>query len=785
MAPLPKIKTPPVAAFDEAAIRAHCAMLHSLADGINGVLVSSVFFANTTGGADVDGAVSHHAIGDVDGTVEAIMAHASTAGANCYIGLQVMRRGLGRGKRGTEADIVAVLGLVADMDSDKRMSGSLPLDANLVLETSPGNQQPFILFDRPIPPAEAKPLAAALKRATGSDHGTADIAHVWRIPGCLNWPNKKKLERGRSIEPVTVIVQDHWDGTLTSVEELRGALEPWSGPAAAAASVTLGELPSVNGIAVTENASVLLAACDVGDRSEHAARVVEQLAFDGYTAEQAASLFLSSEGDWFHRYTTEQRAQKDFARLWGKFGVPLIEEREAQAERGKQFAAAMLSKRSVPAPANDNIKPNLSDTPNMHPSPFTPEAAGGLLAEIATWVNSTAIVPVPELSLAAAIALLGGCFGKKAIGPTNAGVNIYFCTLLATAGGKGHPPKAIRALGDLCGAQGAVSNGDPTSYAAIERMLRKSISTVAVLDEFGILLQDINGRNQNSASASIRKMLLAIFDQSNSVFDGRIYASSETKKDDGPLIGPALTVLAMTTPSTLYAGLSAASVSDGFINRFVFVTGSRDEDGVRVPSLDVDLKPPASLVAALHRAITQFPKPPAGATKAKIPFEGGEHGEAYKRWGEIFLWQHRRGWDEVYNDINGRAAENTVRLAAIRAIGRDAGKPSISLDDVEWAWAVVYRSIELIASGVSRHMSSSPAEALRKCIVEILREAPDHTIAYSALLRRKGVRGSDLREVDGALQYLIESDEIRILGKPKPGAGSKFQLLDLATETAT
>lgn len=241
----------------------------------------------------------------------------------------------------------------------------------------------------------------------------------------------------------------------------------------------------------------------------------------------------------------------------------------------------------------------------------------------------------------------------------------------------------------------------------------------------------------------------------------------------------------MTTPSTLYAGLSAASVADGFINRFIFVTGARDENGIRVPSLDVSLKPPTTLVASLQMAITNFPKPSAGSTKAKVPFDGGEQGDAYKRWGEIFMWQHRPGWDEVYNDINGRAAENTVRLATIRAISRDAQNPSISLDDVEWAWAIVYRSIELIANGVTRHMSSSPAEALRKCIVEILREAPDCIIAYSALLRRKGVRGSALREVDEALQYLIESKEIKILGRPKPGAGSKFQLLDLATELAT
>ncbi|MGO6848275.1 DUF3987 domain-containing protein [Rhizobium ruizarguesonis] len=783
MAPIPKVKINPAAAFDEAAIRAHVEMVHSLAAGIDGLLVTSAYFANPTGDSDAPGAVTHHAVGDVDGMVEAIMAHASTPHANVFTGLQVMRKGLPRGKRGGEADIVAVLGLVVDLDADTGKSGQMPIEPNVVLETSTGNFQPFILFDRAISPAEAKPLAAALKRATGSDHGTADVAHVWRVPGSLNWPNKKKLERGRSPEPISVVVDLAWDGALTSVDELRGALDPWATAPASHSSVTIGDLPSIEGVELSTRAAEMLAANDVGDRSEHAARVVEQLAFDGLTAEQACAAFLSATGNWFERYATKDPIA-DFRRTFAKFGIPHIEERESSAEVSAAFIEKNAGKRA-PVAANDNAPADLSSTPQMHPDPFTPQAAGGLLSEIATWVSKTAIVPVPELSLAAAIALLGGCFGKKAIGPTNAGVNIYFATLLATAGGKGHPPKAIRALGDLCGATGAVSNGDPTSYAAIERMLRKSISTVAVLDEFGILLQDINGKNQNSASASIRKMLLAIFDQSNSVFDGRIYASSETKKDDGPLVGPALTILAMTTPSTLYAGLSAASVADGFINRFIFVTGARDENGIRVPSLDVNLKPPTTLVASLQRAITAFPKPSAGSTKAKVPFDGGEQGDAYKRWGEIFMWQHRPGWDEVYNDINGRAAENTVRLATIRAISRDAQNPAISLDDVEWAWAIVYRSIELIANGVTRHMSSSPAEALRKCIVEILREAPDCTIAYSALLRRKGVRGSALREVDEALQYLIESKEIKILGRPKPGAGSKFQLLDLATELAT
>jgi hypothetical protein len=465
MAPIPKYKTQPatVPTFDEALIRTHCEMLHSLAAGIDGVLVISAFLANPLGEKDSPSAVSHCRIGDVDGMVEAVMAHTQTPNANVFAGLQVMRKGLTRGSRGLESDIIAVLGLVADMDGDTGRLGTLPVEADLVLETSPGNSQPFILFDRPLPPSEAKTLALALKRATGSDHGTGDVAHVWRIPGCLNWPNKKKLERGRPPEPAAVTVTQPWAGSLTNIDDLRAAFEPWSQVPVSASAISLGNLPSVEGITASENAAALLAANEVGDRSEHAARVVEQLAFDGLSAEQAASLFLTAEGDWILRYPTEERATKDFERMWGKFGVPLIEERAEQTARAQHLAAAVTRKADRVA-ANDNSALPTS-TPNMHPNPFTPEAAGGLLAEIATWVNSTAIVPVKELSLAAAIALLGGCFGKSAIGPTNAGVNVYFCTLLGTAGGKGWPPKAIRTLGDLCGAQGAVSNGDPTSYS--------------------------------------------------------------------------------------------------------------------------------------------------------------------------------------------------------------------------------------------------------------------------------------------------------------------------------
>lgn len=443
----------------------------------------------------------------------------------------------------------------------------------------------------------------------------------------------------------------------------------------------------------------------------------------------------------------------------------------------KAFAKVVVA----PVAANDNHPEPAA--PRMHPDPYSVEAAGGLLGQIATWITSTSIIPVPELSLCSALALMAGLYGGKALSPSNSGINLYMTTVLDTAGGKGHPPKAIRKLAGRLGAAGkdAVVNGDHTSYAAIERTLRRSPSCAIVMDEFGLTLQDINATNRNSVAASIRKVLLAVYDQANSVFDGRIYASAETKKELEPIDGPALTVLGMTTNDTLYAGLSEASVADGFLNRFLFVTADTSGRQIKVPSLNRETNVPPSLEAALKEALLSFPTQPKGGNLAKpeklmIEMDGGESGEAYARWGEVFLWQQSPHWREDARNIIGRASENTLRLATLRAISRIPAAPLVSVEDVEWGWAIVHRSVNLVREGVRLHMSASPAEALRKAIVAAITEFSG-PMPYSKLMERKGVRGSDTRQLADALRWLVESGQVVDANSmPSPGKGSKFRL---------
>jgi hypothetical protein len=95
----------------------------------------------------------------------------------------------------------------------------------------------------------------------------------------------------------------------------------------------------------------------------------------------------------------------------------------------------------------------------------------------------------------------------------------------------------------------------------------------------------------------------------------------------------------MTTPETLFADLSESSITDGFINRFIFTTGSAPAI-VAPPKLVRDNRPAKVLIDSLKEAQTACPRSDELMAKLSVPFDGGEGGNAHKRWNEVFQWQH-------------------------------------------------------------------------------------------------------------------------------------------------
>lgn len=129
---------------------------------------------------------------------------------NVYVPVHLVRLDLAPGKRGKASDITAVFGAVIDADSDKQNDHVTPDIAptfSLVTSRIPSiNRQYFWLFDDPVEKDDALDLMGLLYKKCGGDHGTKDVAHVWRIAGTLNFPNEAKIKRGRPQEPQQIEV---------------------------------------------------------------------------------------------------------------------------------------------------------------------------------------------------------------------------------------------------------------------------------------------------------------------------------------------------------------------------------------------------------------------------------------------------------------------------------------------------------------------------------------------------------------------------------------------------
>src|SRR5713101_271610 len=267
----------------KAALRHHAQMLHDLAASFRGrgKLIVASFGEDPATGRKLSPKIQHFEIGEVDGMVRAIERLGQERHRNVYTPLSVFRHDLPAGKKGEEKDVVAGLGLVGDFDdADAAQYGArMPVRPNYVLETSAGRFQAFILFKTHTSPEQAKRLAVAQKGFARCDHGTADICHVWRVPGTLNWPNKKKLSQGRPAAPEAVRVVQAWRGSPTDVELLGTMLRTKIGKSAAghARYGTASSLPSTRHELPGSLVKLLDTRLPEGERSEHVFHVIRCL----------------------------------------------------------------------------------------------------------------------------------------------------------------------------------------------------------------------------------------------------------------------------------------------------------------------------------------------------------------------------------------------------------------------------------------------------------------------------------------------------------------------------
>lgn len=425
----------------------------------------------------------------------------------------------------------------------------------------------------------------------------------------------------------------------------------------------------------------------------------------------------------------------------------------------------------LPSPAPQNPAP-----PHALAEVFELHAEPGLLGDIARWCSAYAFRPVREFAQPAALGVLAGLFGRRFATPTGLGLNLYLVGIAETGGGKDALVSAPRTLLAAAGRRDRIGPGDFTSDAAIEVALRTRPAQLMCIDEFGKLAQAITGRNAPAFAKLAAKTLLELYPRSapHSEWTGKQRAGDGRDSAGEPIFSPTLSIVGVSTPAGFFEGMTETTLEDGMLNRLTLVIGGAPGARQKDPSR---LVPPAGLLGAIKAAceasnsgnladsISRDPSAPQAIRCVPWADAAAEAAiEAVEAWEDDARDAGRSG-------ICGRAAEQTQKVATLRALARSPAAPAVTAEDVGWAWSFVRASMRALENGARTFMAGSDHEALVKAMERAIQKGGSAGVTNSELNRAAGVSRATPLQRKAALDDLVQSDRAHKTIAQPPGGG--------------
>lgn len=368
----------------------------------------------------------------------------------------------------------------------------------------------------------------------------------------------------------------------------------------------------------------------------------------------------------------------------------------APVDIGALAANAEAVLQALPISTQSPVEP--SRTPSQAPSVPGISLPPGLVGELAQYFYQTAIRPVPEIALAAAIALTAGVCGRS-YNISGSGLNQYIILLAKTGSGKEGALSGIENL--ISAVRPQIPMVDqflgPAAFAsgqALVKVLNDKPCFVSVLGEFGLTLQQLSDQRANSAQLMLRKVLLDLYAKSgwNRMLRSSVY--SDTEKNTKIIQAPNVTILGESTPETFFDGLDASHVAEGLIPRFSVI----EYTGDRPPRNRNANVPPSQGLAQRFSDLVAVSLTTSN-NNACAPVQLDSHSVA-------LLDEFDTRADGIMNaskmdvemQVWNRAHLKALKLAALLAVGCNPHQPIVTAEMAQWAIAFVTRDVELVAA---------------------------------------------------------------------------------------
>ena len=396
----------------------------------------------------------------------------------------------------------------------------------------------------------------------------------------------------------------------------------------------------------------------------------------------------------------------------------------------------------------------------------------GALKMFVEHCEATAISPQPFLALAAGITLVGTLAGRRYRTTTDLRTNIYAIGIADSGAGKDHARRVIKKCLNAADLSQYMGGSDIASGSGLRTALARHPAMLFQIDEFGDWLTGIVSDKAGSHRKQIAAMLKELYSSASGPWQGTEYADqSKMGRPREDIQDPHACFYGTTTPGQFWSAIAGASLHDGLMARMLLFVSPCSYPDEQEPAL---IDPPAELIEALQAIargagagnLADLMMADMPANVMMVP-ETPEASDARRAMRQDQLQQQREAEGTYVTAIAGRLAENAMKLALIRAVARDPGKPLIDVTDVAWGRALAQHCVDTLLRDAGRHVGDTDFERKMNLAADIIRR---HGPIGASEMIGKGFRFS-AKERSEIIETLLTGGIIAAAPTTHKGAG--------------
>lgn len=615
-----------------------------------------------------------------------------------------------------------------------------------------------------------------------SGTGIHIIAHG-ALPKSLKWGGVEMYDKGRYF----TVTGRHVPGSPIDIRDRTDVLAQLHAEFSALRDAARSEKPKTNGaapLASTDDFTLI-------DRAKTARNGFEFSRLwagdcDGYGSQSEADLALANN----LMYWTDGDVERA-DRLFRSSGLmrDKWDERRGELTYGEK-TLALARKDWRPRP--DPEKPDLSEflngarpeapalvvalQPEVKDIPADLLTVPGTLGDVVRYGLESSVRPIPIFAVQAALALGSIVCGRRYVTSQQNYSSLYFLNVAKSGTGKEHAKTTIENILLAANADHLLGSSSYSSGSAVYSALLAKPQHITIVDEFGHYLEAASNQRENWKTEVLSKLMEAFGRCHGRMLTPQfstmtVSAQSAESMKPKTIVRPAITLLAMTTPSTFYDSLRSTKIQDGFLNRFIIA----EHQGPRVPMVEwKDIPVPHSITQWVRQLLE-----PTGnldslgpADTAPDPVVVELTPKAFELSSEFereMLNYAEQLEPQRLGDMAIRAREIALRLALIVALSDTPDDCMVTADCLEWSIRYVRFFLEQTVAVLHERVSDTTTERTRNVILSGIRIAGSNGITLKELNKLKPFVSFSARDRKDAIESLITAELIAWVQVPTKG----------------